>query len=200
MIFFMAFMLIMFGIIMAGIVGIMPIQTIIFVPYSMRITLFMVGLIIGCMGLMILWGRAKKTGGDHILEIGRPSKILWFYVYRDGTIKITPTMREVEGHLYSPELDAQIQDMKSYRLFDHPVRIVPEGIGHAVDLGMCLYAQFLKTKYGFENMREARDGRNKFIPFMGGSKPILSNEMTKRQFKEYLKKEKIVDDKIIRKV
>ena len=93
---------------------------------------------------------------------------------------ITPSMREVEGQLYSPELDAQIQDIKSYRLFDHSVRIVPEGIGHSVDLGKCLYAQFLKTKYGFENLREAREGGKRLfgkIPFPPKTKPVVSTEL-----------------------
>jgi hypothetical protein len=185
----MAFMMLMFGMIMAGISAIMPIQTLVNVPYMFRIMLFMIGIIISCVGYIILWGRAKKTGADHLLNPGRPSRILWFYVYRDGTIKITPSMREVEGQLYSPELDAQIQDMKSYRLFDHPVRFVPEGVGHAVDLGKCLYAQFLKTRYGFENMREARHGIKNFMPFVSGKKEILGREMTDEDIQNYLKRQ-----------
>ena len=186
MIFMMAFMMLIFGFILSGISAMLPIQTLVNVPYMLRILLFLVGIIIACVGYILLWGRAKKTGADHILEPGRPSRILWFYVYRDGTIKITPAMREVEGQLYSPELDAQIQDMKSYRLFDHPVRFVPEGVGHAVDLGKCLYAQFLKTKYGFENMREARQkGIKNLIPFMGKEQQKLSREMTEEDIKQF---------------
>jgi len=182
MIFFLAFMLLMFGLILSGITAMLPIQQLVVVPYMFRILLMMVGMIIASVGYMILWGRAKKTGADHLINPGRPSRILWFYVYRDGTIKITPAMREVEGQLYSPELDAQIQDMKSYRLFDHPVRFVPEGVGHAVDLGMCLYAQFLKTKHGFENMREARiskKGKEK------KGKQKLSREMTDEDIRAF---------------
>jgi len=184
MIFMMSFMLVILGLVMSGISAMLPIQTLSAVPYMFRIILFMVGVIMACMGFILLWGRAKKTGADHLLEPGRPSRILWFYVYRDGTIKITPAMREVEGQLYSPEMDAQIQDMKSYRLFDHPVRFVPEGVGHAVDLGKCLYAQFLKTKYGFESIREAREGK-KFIPFLGGKKQTLSKELTDEDIQQF---------------
>jgi len=191
MIFFMAFMMMIFGIILAGATSLLPIQLFAIVPYMFRIVLFMMGIVIACLGYIILWTRAKKTGVDNILEPGRPSRILWFYVYRDGTIKITPAMREVEGQLYSPELDGQIQDMKSYRLFDHPVRFVPEGVGHAVDLGMCLYAQFLKTRYGFENMREARHANKllKYVPFAGGEKQTLGRELTEEDIKNMMEEE-----------
>jgi len=191
MIFFMAFMMMIFGIILAGATSLLPIQLFVSVPYMFRIVLFMMGIVIACLGYIILWTRAKKTGVDNILEPGRPSRILWFYVYRDGTIKITPAMREVEGQLYSPELDGQIQDMKSYRLFDHPVRFVPEGVGHAVDLGMCLYAQFLKTRYGFENMREARHANKllKYVPFAGGEKQTLGRELTEEDIKNMMEEE-----------
>lgn len=128
------------------------------IPAMGKYMLFMMGSIIAFIGIFILQGRAVKTGAGHLLEFGRPNNIIWFYVHRDGTIKITPAIREIEGQLYSRELDAQIQDLKSYRLFDHSVRIVPEGIGHAADLDMCLYVTLLKSKYGFNNIREARKG------------------------------------------
>ena len=170
MIFLLAYMFLFFGIFIAGVLGLLPLSAQFGVPDYFRFILFMVGMIIAYVGLIMLHGRAVKTGVHHFIEPGRPNKIIWFYVFRDGTIKVTPSMREVEGQLYNKELDAQIQDMKSYRLFDHPVRFVPEGVGHAVDLGMCLYAQFLKTKHGFNSLKEAREGG------FGFSKPILSQE------------------------
>lgn len=128
------------------------------IPVMGKYMLFIMGTIIAFIGLFILQTRAMKTGANHLLEFGRPNNIIWFYVHRDGTIKITPALREIEGQLYSPELDAQIQDYKSYRLFDHSIRFVPEGIGHAADLDMILYVTLLKDKYGFNNIREARKG------------------------------------------
>lgn len=156
MIFMLAYVFLFFGIVLAGMSGLMPIEIIIGVPMFLRTMLFFVGFIISLVGLIILHGRAVKTGAVHLLEFGRPGKIIWFYVYKDGSIKITPSVREIEGHLYSRELDALIHELKSYKLFDHSVRFVPEGTGHAVDLGMCLYATFLKTKYGFAGLKEAR--------------------------------------------
>lgn len=132
------------------------------IPMMLKYLLFMMGFIISLLGIIILQGRAVKTGADHLLEFGRPDKIIWIYAYRDGTLKITPAMREIGGQLYSPELDAQIQDFKSYRIFDHSIRIVPEGIGHAVNLDYVLYATLLKTKYGFNNITEARQESKKF--------------------------------------
>lgn len=158
MIFFMAYLLLFFGVFLAGVIGLLPLQVQVVIPDYFRMILFAFGMIIAFLGLIMIHSRAIKTGVHHLIEPGKPNRIHWFYIYRDGSIKITPSVREVEGQLYCPELDAQIQDMKSYRIFDHPVRFVPEGTGHAIDLGKCLYAQFLKTKFGFANLREARDG------------------------------------------
>jgi hypothetical protein len=175
MLFFIAAMIIIFGVMLTGISSLLPIESLIYFPYVLRITFFMVGVILVFLGLSLISGRAKKTGANHLLEWGRPDKILWFYVYKDGSIKITPAMREVEGQIYSPELDAQIHEMKSYRLFDHSVRFVPEGVGHAVDLGLCLYASFLKTKHGFDSLRHAR--RSFFNKFgIKTTRPVDSQE------------------------
>ena len=160
MIFQFFYMLVFFGFFMGGIIGLLPLTEQIGIPDYFRYVMFGVGFCLVMVGSSLVHGRAKKTGAEHLLEFGRPGDIIWFYVYKDGTIKITPSMREVEGQLYSKELDAQIQEMKSYRLFDHSIRFVPEGTGHAVDLGMCLYAAFLKTRNGFSNIREARADAN----------------------------------------
>jgi len=162
MLFMMAYMFIFIGIFLAGLIGLMPAQMQIDIPDIFRMVLFMFGFLLSFVGIFLIQGRAMKTGVSHLLEYGNPKKIIWFYVYRDGTIKITPAMRDVEGLLYSRELDAAVQDMKSYRLFDHSVRFVPEAIGHAVDLDMCLYAHVLKTKWGFNNIITARDGAKLF--------------------------------------
>lgn len=132
----------------------MQIQMII--PDMFRIAFFFFGAIISCIGLIILRGRAEKTGTIHLLEFGRPGTINWFYFYKDGTIKITPSIRDVEAQLYSKELDAQIRELKSYKLFDHTIRIVPEGVGHAADLDMVLYANLFKSKWGFSSIPAAR--------------------------------------------
>ena len=160
---------------MSGISGLLPLEAMVGVPYGLRILLFIVGIILVFVGLVMIYGRANKTGAIHLLEWGTPDKIIWFYIYKDGSIKITPAMREVEGQLYNQELDAQIHEMKSYRLFDHSIRFVPEGTGHAVDLGLCLYAMFLKTKHGFANLRQAR--KTFFTKFgVKSTRPITSNE------------------------
>ena len=175
MMFFMAFMLLFFGFMMASIPSMLPIELAASIPPGMRVALIFMGFLIACIGIIMLWIRAKKTGAEHILEPGRPGTIIWFYVYRDGTIKITPSIREVEGQLYSKELDAQIHDLKSYRLFDHSVRFVPEGIGHAADLDMILYVTLLKTKFGFSNIMEARQAAGILKPLVP-KKPVYSKE------------------------
>ena len=175
MMFYMTFMMLIFGFMLAAIPSMLPINLAASVPPSLRIGFVVFGFMIGLIGLLMLWIRAKKTGAEHIINPGRPGTIIWFYVYRDGTIKITPSMREVEGQLYSKELDAQIHDLKSYRLFDHSVRFVPEGIGHTVDLDIILYATLLKNKYGFNNIMEARKGAGILSPLFP-KKPIYTQE------------------------
>lgn len=156
MIFFLVYVFLMFGIIVAGIAGLMPYEMQDAIPDYWRFLLFFMGFLFSFIGIILVQTRATKTGAVHLLEYGRPGTIIWFYVFRDGTMKITPAMREVEGALYSRELDAQINDLKSYKLFDHSIRIVPEGLGHAVNLDMVLYATLVKKKYGYANIKEAR--------------------------------------------
>jgi len=158
MMFLLAYMMLFFGVVLAGIVGLVPANQQAVIPVYFRYILFMMGSLISFIGLVLIHGRAKKTGAHHLIEPGRPGLINWFLVYPDGDIKITPSVRDVEGQLYSKELDAQIQELKSYRIFDHSIRFVLEGTGHAADLGMCVYTKLLKTKYGFENLRQARQG------------------------------------------
>jgi len=117
---------------------------------------WMGGLMVSIMGGFMVWGRAHKTGVYHFLDPARPGDIKWLYAEPDGTVKITASMREVESSLYCKELDALIRDMKSYKLFDHSIRFVPAGVGHAEDLDICLYAHMLKNKWGFGSIREAR--------------------------------------------
>lgn len=175
MIFMFQYIFIFFGLVLAGLIGLLPFQEQFAIPDFLRYIMFGVGFVLCLVGIVLVQGRAKKTGAEHLLEFGRPNRIIWFYVYKDGTIKITPSMREVEGQLYSKELDAQILDFKSYRLFDHSIRIVPEGTGHAVDLGKCLYAMFLRNKHGFINIREAREKGFKNL-FKAKPKPIITQE------------------------
>ena len=178
MIFFLVYMMVFFGIVMAGIVGLLPLQQQFAIPDWLRFGMFFIGLVITFVGISLVHSRASKTGAGHILEFGRPGNLIWFYVYRDGTVKITPSIREVEGQLYSKELDAQIHDFKSYKLFDHSIRFVPEGIGHSVDLDLCLYTGLLKTKWGFASLREARE--NGFKGLFKGRKEIPSKEYIAR--------------------
>ena len=175
MIFMLVYMFLFFGIFLAGFAGLMPIEIQVMIPPFFRVILFFMGFMIAFIGIFILQGRASKTGAGHLLEFGRPGSIIWIYAHRDGTLKITPSIREVEGQLYCKELDAQIHDLKSYRLFDHSIRFVPEGVGHSVDLDMCLYAGLLKIKYGFSNLREARTAGFRLFGHPK-TKPITSHE------------------------
>lgn len=164
MIFFLVYLFMFAGVAIMGMGMMMPAG----LPESLNFMLFTVGVMVLATGIIILHSRALKTGVVHFLDFPRPERVIWLYAHRDGTIKIVPSQRTVEGQLYSPELDARIQDLKSYKIFDHQIRIVPEGIGHAVDLDFILYTTMLESKWGFENLKEARQG---FFQNIGLLKP-----------------------------
>jgi len=135
----------------------------VFIPETMafsmilKVMLMMFGFMLPFVGTVILYGRAKKTTAIHLINPSKKGECLWLYAYRDDYMMFTPGIREVESQLYSPELDAQIQEYKSYHMADHTIKVVPEGIGHAIDIGMCLYTQLMKNKWGFEKIQEARE-------------------------------------------
>ena len=156
MIFALVFLFLIMGVCLSGFIGLLPLQMQIMIPDIFRFLLFFVGAVISSIGVIILRGRADKTDTIHLLEYGRPGTVNWFYFYKDGTMKITPSIRDIESQLYSKELDAQITELKSYKLFDHSIRIVPEGVGHAADLDMVLYANLFKSKWGFRSIPAAR--------------------------------------------
>jgi len=140
------------GLVLAGLSGSMPVMI-------LQVMMFVVGILIAFVGMMMLYGRAAKTGAIHLLEQAQPDSMIWFYIQRDGNVKITPSIRRIEGMSENTEI-GYVQDRKSYRLFDHQVRFVPEDLGHTADHRHALYAQVLKTKYGFENLK---DGRRKLL-------------------------------------
>jgi len=150
------YLLLVFGTVLSSVMGLLPLQSQIGIPDAFRFMMFGLGVTLSFTGVILLHLRTLKLGVNHLINPGNPKNILWLYVFRDGTIKVTPSIRVVESQLYSKEIDAQIHEMRSYRWHDHSVRFVPEGLGHAVDLDMCLYASVLKTKYGISSIREAR--------------------------------------------
>ena len=156
MFFFLAFMLVFVGIFIAGLQTFMPLDMIFTMPQGFGYLLFIFGIVLAGVGLFLLYARASKVGATHLIAPGKPEKILWFYIYKDDTLRIVPARRDVEGFSHSKQLDAEVQELKSYRLQEHSVRIVPEGIGHCVDLNACIYAYFLKTKKGFKTISDAR--------------------------------------------
>jgi len=116
---------------------------------------YALGGMIAFMGVFIVQGRAKKTGADKLLEFERPDVIKWFYVYRDYTMKIVDSVRDV-GSLYCKELDRHIDnESKSYSIAGHKIKVVPEGY-MGIDLDKVLYAEILKS-HNFSNIKEARE-------------------------------------------
>jgi len=189
MIFFLLILLMMIGFFFATFLLFLPIDLYLLVPGMFRFLFVMIGIIIAMIGVVILYGRAKKTTVIHILNPPKLNQHNWLYAYRDGTLKFTPGIHKIESQIYAPELDAQIQEYKSYRLFDHSIRIVPEGIGHATDLGMVLYAQLMQGKWGFENIQEAR----KNASFLENMNPIRG------KYDEIPSQENFLTDKLIKK-
>jgi len=174
------FITITVGVVISAIPGLFPAPYQQMIPDGFRFIMFFVGFIIPRSGFMMHYIRAKRTGAVHIINPAVPGTHLWFYIFKDNEIMITPAIRSGEGLSYSPKLDAQVFDVKSYTLADHKVRIVPEVIGQAVDIDYVLYVNVLKTKYGFENLKEIRDSifkyYDKFKNAIGFGKEIIPQE------------------------
>jgi len=151
------FLTIIAGCFFAGICGLLPPEIQPYIPMGFRMIAFFVGIIIAVAGFILLVSRASKVGANHLINPSRPGGVLWLFVYRDREIKITPSVRTGEGQLYNRELDSQVIDVVTYSIGDHKVRIVPEVVGHAVDLDYVMYVNLLKSKYGFENLKEVRE-------------------------------------------
>lgn len=152
-----AFLFILIGIILAGSCSLLPTDIYLILPDMFKLALFFVGLVIAVCGFMIIVIRANKTGAIHILRPGKPGRHIWFYIHRDSTVQITPSVRVAEGQLYNSELDSQVISARSYRLADHNICIVPEVVGHGVDIDYVLYVNLLESVYGIENLKEARN-------------------------------------------
>lgn len=152
------FLTTMLGITICSFCGLMPAEVQPQIPYWFRFLGFMIGGILPLVGLNLLMVRAKRTGADELIKPGRVGTILWFFIYRDGEVRITPAKRAGEGQLYNTDLESQIIDVKTYSLADHKIRFVPEVLGHAADIDFVYYVNVLKTRYGFDNLREARAG------------------------------------------
>lgn len=151
-----SFVFILAGLLLAGSGYLLPLDLYYALPDIFKMILFFVGMIISIAGYMILLIRAQKTGAIHILRPGKPGHHIWFYVHRDSTMQITPSIRVAEGQLYNTELDSQVISSRSYRLADHNICIVPEVVGHGVDIDYVLYVNLLESIWGLENLKEAR--------------------------------------------
>jgi hypothetical protein len=150
-------LLIMTGVMLSGMLTLLPLEFFVIVPDYFKFLLFILGIVFAVLGYMIYIMRARQTGACHIMEKGRPGRFLWFYFYDDGEMRITPGIRVGEKQSYNREMDNQVPVTKSYHLADHQVLIIPEGVGCAADLDYALYAELLDAKGGFENLRIARE-------------------------------------------
>ena len=145
-------LMIISGIVLAGIPGLSPIH----LPPTLGFLFFLFGMVLTMVGLSILWIRALKTGADKLISPARPGHPLWVYIYNDGEVRLFDSIRKGESYLFSNELDSLIPDIKTYSWADHKVRFVPEGCAHAVDLEVVEYAQLLDRHNRFQGLRDAR--------------------------------------------
>ena len=126
------------------------------IPFMIVLFFTLIGAILIIVSLLFIQIRSYDGGIIHLLEDRKPKHINWLYVYGDYDIFVTPSIRQLEKHSYSKKLDQQIVDFKTYNFAGHKVRIVPEGVGHSVDLGKCLYATHAKQKWNIKTLNELR--------------------------------------------
>jgi len=135
-------------------------------PFFIIMMFSIIGIIMVILSLVFVHMRAVESTLVYLLEDPKKGQVHWAYVYGDRDIRITPAMRQLEKHSYSKQLDQQIHDFQTYNLAGHKLRIVPEGVGHSVSLGKCLYATHAKRVWNVKSLRELRNyiSKNKEEP------------------------------------
>jgi len=144
------------GFLLAGICSVLPQTIYLQMPAEIKLMLLFVGIIVGFIGMVLLRTRAVKTGAIHLIKPGKPNHHLWLYIHRDGVAQFTPSIRVGESQLYNKDMDSQVITARTYRIADHNLCIVPEVIGHGVDVDYVLYVNLLESVYGLESLKEAR--------------------------------------------
>jgi len=127
-----------------------------FIPFIIILIFLMLGIMLIITSIVLLHLRAVNSTLIYLLEDPKRGFINWLYAYGDYDMRVTPARRKLEKHSYSKKLDQQIRDFRTYRLAGHSVRIVPEGVGHSVDLGKCLYATYAKREWNIKSLGELR--------------------------------------------
>ena len=153
MLFLRTFFMMLFGVIMMMIGALFGL----FIPGMITMMFMIMGAVLVVMSYLMIFLRAYNSTLYHLMEDPRASEVKWLYVYGDTEIIVAPAEREMEYQSYSKKLDAQIKEVKMYDFAGHKVRIVPEGIGHSVDLIKCLYAEVAKTKFKAKTLGKLRE-------------------------------------------
>ena len=142
-----------FGVVLMAMGGVFGL----FIPGMITLMFVMMGALLVVMSYLMIFFRAYNSTLYHLMEDPKASEVKWLYVYGDTEIIVAPAEREMEYQSYSKKLDAQIKEVKMYDFAGHKVRIVPEGIGHSVDLIKCLYAEVAKTKFKAKTLGKLRE-------------------------------------------
>lgn len=177
MLFARSWMLMLFGILMLTLSLIVGM----FIPFLITLIFFLLGVILCVVSLLLIQLRSYDGGLNYLLEDRKKGHVNWLYVYGDYDIHVTPAVRQLEKHTYSKKLDQQIVDFKTYNFAGHKVRIVPEGIGHSVELGKCIYATHAKRVWNIKSIDELRDAVRNFLK---KSKTSQEKATTLKTYKE----------------
>lgn len=101
-------------------------------------------------------------------ETARGQKI-WAYIYGDDEIEFLPGIRTSEKMMYCAKNDQQTKVFKSYRCAGKTLYLIPEGVGHSVDLLYCLYATIARDDWkvrGIQSLRKLY--KDEYKPMEGG--------------------------------
>ena len=127
-------------------------------PIDLKIIFLLLAAGLTIVPTWLIQNRAKKTTVDKVLKGWKRGYLNWLYLERDGNAYFTDAFKEMEEQSYSPEVNAQAQHMKRYRLGDKSFIIVPEGIGQGIDVDYVVQAQCYRDKYGIHSIHELRQG------------------------------------------
>ena len=129
---------------------------------------------------MIFLILAKRSSVIHLIETPRQGQVLWLYIQKGGSAYFVPSVRLAQAFLYSKGrgIVKDIGDESKISIGRHSVRIVLEKVGHTINPYMAQYASILKKKYGFKDLKQARNA----------GRFIYEGIVSEKAIKEYTKK------------
>jgi len=144
------------------------------------------GVVILAIAPIILLILAKRSSAIHLIDFPKPGQVLWLYVMKGGMAYFVPSVRMAQAFLYSKGrgIVKDVGENSRISIGRHNVRIVLEKVGHTINPYIAQYASRLRRKYGFKDIKQARNAGRFIHAGIVKKKDIEEYAKKKNKFKE----------------